>query len=179
MVIATVAVAATAGAAGAIVIGSGTVTASVGAGGAAARATIASGVGGAGAIGAGSTTAAVVRGLGYRTLMDLTGTLVNMGPSGLIAMGPSGWITIGANCEPKSNITWDCWKPILHEEDNSKSTGILLKDLAADERVKTISFENDNIHLTVENIWNEKFQLCPVQLPEPVGGGIAFHAERI
>uniref|UniRef100_A0A7M5WM94 Uncharacterized protein n=1 Tax=Clytia hemisphaerica TaxID=252671 RepID=A0A7M5WM94_9CNID len=179
MVIATVTVAATAGVAGAIVIGSGTATVSVGAGGAAATTTVASGVGGAGAIGAGSTTAAVVRGLGYNTLMGLAGTVGNMGPSGLIAMGPSGWITIGANCEPKSNINWDCWKPILHEEDNSKSTGILLKELAADERVKTISFENDNIHLTVENIWNEKFQLSLVQLPEPVGGGIAFHAERI
>jgi len=52
-----------------------------------------------------------------------------------VALGP---VALGAECSPdvQYKYTWDCWKPVLHDISTEPSTGILLKDVVLDPRIK-------------------------------------------
>jgi len=91
--------------------------------------------------------------------------------------GPLGWMAVGSGLHADDRVSWDCWRQILHEEDTTtgREEGRLLRDIAMDVRVRKVIPEN-NSDFVVENIWDEKFNLCLVNLPASVGGGLAFHA---
>jgi hypothetical protein len=161
----TVGAATVAGSAVGISVASGVVT---GAAGAVATGTcittgaIAGGVSGVVTAGmAGSTTAAV-------TTAVASGTAASSGAAtlGAIACGPVGWCILGAD-----NHTWDCWKPILHVNDNNQSSGILFNKLLSHPDV--ISF--NDARMIVTNKWNECFHIKYVLLPDM----IALHADRV
>lgn len=81
-----------------------------------------------------------------------------------------------ANSDGKS---WDCWRVVLHDFESYSSRGRLLKDVAADPRVKEIRTEAKEGHWPqywLKNEWNEEFRIDYVQLSD---GEIAAHAVRI
>ena len=84
----------------------------------------------------------------------------------------------------KSNvgvITFDCWKPVLHDETTEPSQGRLLKDVAADRRIKDVLVWEDERggglpKIFLKNIWNESFRVNYVVLsPEK----LAAHAKLL
>ena len=101
--------------------------------------------------------------------------------AGSVALGPLGFIAVGANSDSQGDITWNCWKAVLHNDDsNESSEGMLLRTIAEDSRIKAVNIEEGKKgmfpKITLINIWDEAFQLAPVVLPD---GQIAFHAEKI
>ncbi|CAJ0564077.1 unnamed protein product, partial [Mesorhabditis spiculigera] len=57
------------------------------------------------------------------------------------------------------DYTYDCWKAILHETDDTPSTGRYIKDIAADPRIKTVYLEEiegqEYPQIILHNIWND------------------------
>ncbi len=100
-------------------------------------------------------------------------------------MGPLACIVVGANfsenIKTNSEIEWDCWKPVLHDQSVDPSQGILLKDLVQDKRIKNVFFNsgdsNECGHLVLTNIWEENFRVDFVKLPSI--GNIAAHAKHL
>lgn len=93
--------------------------------------------------------------------------------------GPLGWMAVGTNTD-YGTISWNCWKQILHEEDDTtENKGKFLRDIAMDQRVKSAHITNNNKDFVIENIWDEQFKLCLVNLPVFFGGGQAYHAIKI
>ena len=44
--------------------------------------------------------------------------------------GPLGWVAVGSHVEAE-RVTWNCWKPILHDdENNEESEGKFLRTIA-------------------------------------------------
>eukprot|EP00928_Gymnodinium_smaydae_P066936 TRINITY_DN4989_c1_g1_i1.p1 TRINITY_DN4989_c1_g1~~TRINITY_DN4989_c1_g1_i1.p1 ORF type:complete len:200 (+),score=33.37 TRINITY_DN4989_c1_g1_i1:74-601(+) len=82
-----------------------------------------------------------------------------------MAMAP---VVVGADADA---LTWDCWKPILHEKSTAPSRGRLLTDLLNDPVVIDVSVGNSSVF--VRNRWNESWRIDPVVLP---WGQIAAHA---
>lgn len=91
--------------------------------------------------------------------------------------------TIGADRDDETNeVTFDCWKPILHDASPARSKGKALKDVAGDHRVRQVvvtegSFNNQLPNISLVNMWGEKFDLQYVVLPDD--GQFAFHAQRV
>eukprot|EP00928_Gymnodinium_smaydae_P016973 TRINITY_DN1644_c0_g1_i2.p1 TRINITY_DN1644_c0_g1~~TRINITY_DN1644_c0_g1_i2.p1 ORF type:complete len:186 (+),score=28.18 TRINITY_DN1644_c0_g1_i2:74-631(+) len=77
-------------------------------------------------------------------------------------------IIVGADAD---GVTWDCWKPILHETSAAPSRGRLLTDILSDPVISDINVGNESIF--VRNRWNESWRIDPVMLP---WGQIAAHA---
>jgi len=69
--------------------------------------------------------------------------------------------------------TWDCWKQIVHDESKEPTKGIHLDELKSHPLVSSLTIKNGK--MLVENIFLEKFELLPVDVPQ---FGIAFHAVR-
>jgi hypothetical protein len=93
---------------------------------------------------------------------------------------------VDVDVDVKSNvgvITFDCWKPVLHEETTEPSQGRLLKDVAADRRIKDVLVCKDGgphggvlPRIFLKNIWNENFRVDYVVLsPEK----LAAHAKLV
>ncbi|CAF1123172.1 unnamed protein product [Adineta steineri] len=59
--------------------------------------------------------------------------------------------------------TFDCWKPILHDDSVEPSNGKLLRDIVADSRIKKVTIQNNSdgsiSQFVLENIWNESFNI--------------------
>ena len=97
------------------------------------------------------------------------------------ATNPVGWAILGAGYS-KQEYTWDCWKAVVHDESITKSQGRYLKDIFADERVVSVKIIGTKLEkpidyrFEVKNMWNETFQILPVELKE---GVIAFHADKL
>jgi hypothetical protein len=77
--------------------------------------------------------------------------------------------------------TFDCWKPILHDDSSEPSNGKTLQEIAMDPRIKqvTTTFYDNNLdlpYLVLENIWNEPFRIEYVYSP---CGQLATHAVKI
>lgn len=145
------------GAAGGAIAGAGATGTLTGAGfGAAAGGTAAAGVGGSGA------------GLGTVVATACTG----------------GWglLAIGTGVNSKGNqITYDCWKPVIHHMSSQPSTGMLLKDMVCHPHIANVTVtpgiypELPNIVL--ENIWNEAFEIEFLLLQD--NQRIVGHAKRV
>eukprot|EP00928_Gymnodinium_smaydae_P080882 TRINITY_DN6449_c0_g1_i3.p1 TRINITY_DN6449_c0_g1~~TRINITY_DN6449_c0_g1_i3.p1 ORF type:complete len:106 (-),score=19.94 TRINITY_DN6449_c0_g1_i3:36-326(-) len=84
-----------------------------------------------------------------------------------------GIMTIGADADGPA-VTWDCWKPILHETSTAPSRGRLLADILNDPVVDDYRIEADTVFL--RNRWNESWRIDPLILP---WGQIAGHASQI
>ncbi|XP_055348515.1 uncharacterized protein LOC129595505 [Paramacrobiotus metropolitanus] len=96
------------------------------------------------------------------------------------ASGPLSLLVLGADiAESDAACTFDCWKPILHDESTEPSNGMLLQDVIADKRIAdvTLSFSNlSDPHIVLHNIWGEMFRIDMVSLPS---GHLATHANKI
>ena len=94
------------------------------------------------------------------------------------------WPVLGANASGPA-VTYDCWKPILHEFGGPPSRGRVLNDVLADHRVvrhtldvlsPVAATDLQRSLGTVENIWHEVFAIELVRLPD---GTMATHAARV
>ncbi|KAF3163285.1 hypothetical protein TWF225_001538 [Orbilia oligospora] len=79
-------------------------------------------------------------------------------------------------------ITWDCWKPIVHDMSVTPSEGMALRTLAVHPNVKFVNMstsssllDEDAGRFLVENVFGERFCLGYVN----VGGTLALHASRL
>jgi len=149
--------AAVAGSAGAgAAAGAITAAACAAAGGASVGAAAGAGVGGAAAAGVSAT------GVGATGLVT-TG----------VALGPVGWLVLGASDEQPTasacrRYTFDCWKPVIHDTSAELSSGRLLRDIIMDPRVKQVinaAHGSPQPEIILENIWDEKFRIEYVLLP--------------
>lgn len=97
-----------------------------------------------------------------------------------ILSGPLGWILLGTQeMEINGQYTFDCWKPILHDESIEPSAGILIRDIITDSRiksVKSVSADSSLSNLIVKNIWGEQFYIDYICLPN---GDVSAHAMKI
>jgi len=71
-------------------------------------------------------------------------------------------------------LSWDCWKPVLHDKSTAPSSGMRMKEVASDPRVKKITVDDEKV--TLVNVWDEKFQVTFFDIP---GFGIAAHAAKL
>ena len=130
----------------------------------------------------GGATAAVTGALASAVSGVTTVTTSALTMVGGFIPGPVGWAVLGVTEEQTSALyTFDCWKPVLHDESTEPSNGKILREVAADPRIKeiTIALNNSNIdlpHLILKNIWDEEFRIDYVYLPSI---GLAAHADRI
>ena len=130
---------------------------------------------GAGAGAAGTATAAAVGGaVGAGASAAVTSTSAGFaGLVGGIASGPVGWIVLGttiSNDRPLASqkVTFDCWKPVLHDFSSEPSDGKLISEIIQDPRIKQIVAVEDHHslpNLSLINIWDEKFDIQYLTLP--------------
>ena len=142
----------------------------------------------AGAVGTGVLTGAglaSVTGAGAAAAISSVyagATSLMTGPTAGILSGPVGWIVLGTTAEQSSGIyTYDCWKPILHDDSSEPSHGKTLREIAMDPRIKqvltTANENNANFpHLVLQNVWDEQFRIDYVYLPS---NELAAHAVKI
>ncbi|KAF3207626.1 hypothetical protein TWF106_011645 [Orbilia oligospora] len=106
--------------------------------------------------------------------------------------GPIGCLIVGCEDMDVSSvfeegdnlrITWDCWKPIVHDMSVMPSEGMALRTLAVHPNVKVVNMlasssallDEDAGRFLVENVLGERFCLGYVN----VGGTLALHASRL
>jgi hypothetical protein len=136
---------------------------------------IAGGTVGAAATGAatGAATAAAVS--------SASAGAASLGTAAGILSGPVGWLVLGVSKEEQSSgvYTFDCWKPVLHDDSREPSNGRLLRDVACDPRIKqvtTMNSDSDLPNLVLQNVWDEEFRIEYVYLPD---GQLTTHAIKI
>lgn len=138
---------------------------------------------------AGSATGAVgAAGAGY--MAGIAGAFGAAGPAGWFLIGASALETSDAcslTCKPFGSdlpawqtaewarvsdmesltesgaVLADCWKPILHNTSEARSSGMFLTDLLADAAIR--HYEVHDAHIIVENVFDERFRIEPVLLP--------------
>ncbi|KAK6997881.1 prediced GPI-anchored protein 23 [Biomphalaria glabrata] len=93
-----------------------------------------------------------------------------------------GWLVLGAdvNSSPTATCTFDCWKPVVHEYSVEPSEGKLLRDVVMDPRIKQVTMvptlNSSCPQIFITNVWNEKFRVDYVTLPNKL---TAAHAVLI
>jgi hypothetical protein len=97
---------------------------------------------------------------------------------------PVGWalgaVIVGAREIAPQIITWDCYKPIIHEDQQKPTKPMLLAALAAHPMVSKVEIATKATptHLPdveIENVAGELYLLRGVMLP---WGAVAYHAEK-
>ena len=116
---------------------------------------------GAGAVAAGTSAAGVAS----------SGVGVGAAISAGISIGPIGWCVLGAATRTGgSEITFDCWKPVVHDTSEENSSGMLMKDVMCHPHVASVyvtsGASNELPCIVLENIWNEKFEIQYLLLHE-------------
>jgi len=53
----------------------------------------------------------------------------------MTAMGPIGWIDVGLLGADTDGLSWDCWKPVLHDKSTAPSSGMPMKEHTCKKRV--------------------------------------------
>eukprot|EP00928_Gymnodinium_smaydae_P001204 TRINITY_DN10450_c0_g2_i1.p1 TRINITY_DN10450_c0_g2~~TRINITY_DN10450_c0_g2_i1.p1 ORF type:complete len:234 (-),score=31.99 TRINITY_DN10450_c0_g2_i1:245-946(-) len=151
-------------------------TAGAAAGSTAAGAAGAAGTAGAaGAAGTASTVAAGTAATG--TTAAGTAALLQQIPAAtssslLLALGA---IVVGAQADPVAvAVSWDCWKPILHETSLAPSRGRPLMDILNDPAVVDSQVGTHSVF--VRNRWNESWRIDPLILP---WGQLVAHASQV
>ncbi len=107
-------------------------------------------------------------------------SLALSGVAGVLS-GPVGCLVLGATGDQQlGDATFDCWKPVLHDDSLEPSNGMILRDIADDPRVKEVTAvtnaEPGLPQLILRNIWDEKFRIEYVYLHS---SQLAAHAIRI
>uniref|UniRef100_A0A914WZ56 Uncharacterized protein n=1 Tax=Plectus sambesii TaxID=2011161 RepID=A0A914WZ56_9BILA len=135
----------------------------------------------AGAIGSGSKTFAAA------AVSSLAGAASGAGAAALTASAvtagllasPIGSTLLGAK-EASGVYTYDCWKPVLHDESTEPSKGRLLREVASDPRIRHVTAvlgaKSEFPCLVLHNIWDEKFLIDFLYLPS---GQLAAHAVNV
>ena len=90
-----------------------------------------------------------------------------------LTTGPIGWAVLGTDL--REDVTYDCWKPILHDQSPTPSSGKLLKEIVQDSRIKEVAVDDQQIVL--KNVWDENFKIEFFFLP--FNNQLAAHATRI
>lgn len=98
-----------------------------------------------------------------------------------LASGPIGWLLVGTTVNlSEQHATYDCWKPVLHDNSVEASSGMLLQDLCIHPNISHVSYtaagDTDMPDIVVENIWNEKFKI--EYLVSPATGKLFGHAKK-
>lgn len=171
---------AVAGTASAVATAAGVGTAGGAIAGASAVATAAGTSAGAGTIAsgavmgglAGGTAAAGVGGTGAGA-----GVLVATVSTGGLAL-----LAVGASVNQEDDeISYDCWKPVVHDTSPERSNGMLLKDMVCHPNVANVTMTTgicDGLpNIIIENIWNETFEIEYVFIHN--SGKIACHAKPL
>lgn len=141
----------------------------------------------AGTIGATTTTAVAEIGAAASTTTAVAGTgaavsaSVTAGGAVAVTISTVGLITIGAD-RRGDELTFDCWKPVLHDTSAGRSSGMKLNDIVRDHRIHRVVVAEGKVgqHLpdiSLVNVWGEKFDLHYMVLPDD--GQLAYHAQRI
>ncbi|CAF1582977.1 unnamed protein product [Rotaria magnacalcarata] len=173
------AVAAAEAAAGVGTAAAGVGTAAAGAGAAAAEVGVILTGATATAAGAGAGAAEVGAVLTGATA-TAAGTAGTTGAVASILTGPVGWFILGTSEIQSSAVyTFDCWKPVLHDESQDPSNGRTLREVAMDSRIKSIIRIDNNTdlpHFILQNVWDEKFFIEYITLPSYE---LAAHAIKI
>lgn len=121
---------------------------------------------------AGGTAAAGVGGTGAGA--GALAVTVSTGGLGLLAVGAS------VNQED-DEISYDCWKPVVHDTSPERSNGMLLKDMVCHPNVANVTMTTgicDSLpSILIENIWNETFEIEYVFIHN--SGKIACHAKPL
>ncbi|XP_037049503.1 uncharacterized protein LOC119083801 isoform X1 [Bradysia coprophila] len=167
---------------GGVVIAAGAATAATTAAGATAAATAAGAT--ATAAGAAATASGTALSITIGGSTAATAEFVGVAVSTLCS-GPVGWITIGydQNKEESGSEDFpgklDCYKAVIHDTSKIPSkTGMLLRDLIQDSRVKSVDV-TDGDHpnypiIKMTNQWNETFLIQYVYLEN---GELAGHVK--
>lgn len=97
-----------------------------------------------------------------------------------LAVEPVGWLGVGASVAD-NKITYDCWKPVIHDTSEEMSNGILLKDLVVNPNVAKVTISEgcrDELPtVLLENKWKERFEIQYILLNET--GKIMCHARQM
>ena len=95
------------------------------------------------------------------TSVPITFTGAAAGATGAaIALGPVGWTILGTEESSTGDaLTWDCWKPILHDTTEAPSAGRFLREVIMLENVKSVTERDDPLQFRVENIWGNPSEL--------------------
>ncbi|XP_060582050.1 uncharacterized protein LOC132738555 [Ruditapes philippinarum] len=112
---------------------------------------------------------------------------VNVGVDSLFAntrMSTDDWVllTVGASVNQEDDeISYDCWKPVVHDTSPERSNGILLKDMVCHPNVANVTMTTgicDSLpSILIENIWNETFEIEYVFIHNT--GKIVCHAKHL
>eukprot|EP00928_Gymnodinium_smaydae_P062804 TRINITY_DN4657_c0_g1_i6.p1 TRINITY_DN4657_c0_g1~~TRINITY_DN4657_c0_g1_i6.p1 ORF type:complete len:212 (+),score=33.28 TRINITY_DN4657_c0_g1_i6:66-701(+) len=118
----------------------------------------------------GATSATGVAGAGSIGVAAAKAVSMLTNPAVAVALG---LVTVGAEADA-SAVTWDCWKPIVHENSTAPSRGRPLIDILNDPVISDYSIGNHSV--VVRNRWNESWRIDPLILP---WGEVAAHASQI
>jgi len=87
------------------------------------------GVAGAGVTGA--TTGGIVGGTVVGGLTNIvTGSATLPAMTAMAGMGPAGLVGIGMMGADDDGLSWDCWKPVLHDKSTAPSSGMPMKEVS-------------------------------------------------
>ena len=118
----------------------------------------------AGAAGGSAVSAATGAVAGAASAAGVGGTGTGVAAALGICSGPVGWLVLGAETDSDGHgITFDCWKPVLHDTSMEPSSGMLLKDVMDHPNVANVSVSPGTVtglpNIVLENIWEEKFEI--------------------
>ncbi|XP_060586131.1 uncharacterized protein LOC132741883 [Ruditapes philippinarum] len=121
---------------------------------------------------AGGTVAAGIGGVS----VGVDSLLANMSADGLALLA------VGASVNQEDDeISYDCWKPVVHDTSPERSNGMLLKDMVCHPNVANVTMTTgicDSLpSILIENIWNETFEIEYVFVHNT--GKIACHAKHL
>ena len=93
--------------------------------------------------------------------MAMTSEAIASSPFGLLAVGMS-------HSRDGNQITYDCWKPVVHDMSEDFSGGMLLKDLVCHPHIADITVTPSEFlpQIVLKNIWKEKFEIEYVVLQD-------------
>ena len=75
-------------------------------------------------------------------------------------------------------MTWTCWKPLLHEDQDGNETKYkTLRQVLLDDRIKYAKLGADSGVIEVKNNWDEVFEISFVRLVQ--NGEIFSHASKV
>ncbi|VDI02610.1 Hypothetical predicted protein [Mytilus galloprovincialis] len=93
-----------------------------------------------------------------------------------------GFLVLGTSTKQEDeHITYDCWKPVVHDVSEEPSNGMYLKDLFSHENIQKVTMATDCStslpNIVIENIWKEEFQIEYMMLNST--GEIVCHAKQM
>ncbi|XP_071172898.1 Golgi-associated RAB2B interactor protein 3-like [Mytilus edulis] len=121
----------------------------------------------------GGTAAAGVGGSGAGVASIFAGTALS---------GGIGFLVLGTSTKQEDeHITYDCWKPVVHDVSEEPSNGMYLKDLFSHQNIQKVTMATDCStslpNIVIENIWKEEFQIEYMMLNTT--GEIVCHAKQM